>query len=47
MKKKADYQLRGIDPDLWVRVKVSAARSRITIRQLIIDAIKQYLVIHD
>lgn len=47
MKKYATYQLRDIDPDLWTKVKVLAARSGITIKQLIIDAIKEYLIIHD
>lgn len=47
MKKYAAYQLRHIDLDLWTRVKVTAARKGITIRQLIIDAIKDYLSFHD
>lgn len=47
MKKKAKYQIRDIDPAFWTRVKVHAARSGITIRQLVLDAIKEYLIVHD
>lgn len=47
MKKYPTYQLRNIDPVLWTRVKVLAASSGITIRQLIFDALKVYVAKRD
>lgn len=47
MKKLKNFQLRDLDPDFWRLVKVLAARSGLTIRQLIIDAIKEYMLTHD
>lgn len=47
MEKKRKYQLRDLDPDFWRLVKALAARSGLTIRQLIIDAIKEYMITRD
>jgi len=39
----ANYPLRNIDPGLWKKVKVRAAEEEITIRELILTSIADYL----
>lgn len=37
------YLLRGIDPELWRRVKSKAAREGVSLRDLILRLLRSYL----
>jgi plasmid stability protein len=37
------FLIRGIDPDLWAKVKVRAARDRQTIRAVVLRLLRLYV----
>ena len=39
----SDYQLKGVDPELWKRVKVTCAQNDVTLKGFLIAAITNQL----
>lgn len=46
MKKKQNYPLRDIPPELWQKVKVRAVEKKMTIRKAILEGLTLWLDKH-